>query len=82
MKKLVIRQSSSRISHLPSETYVDTVLSKNALSDYRMRERGKNTLSIMFDEHIDDKHCKFLARKLGLEITSISDHRCILSFPI
>ena len=81
MKKLVIRQSNSRISHLPSETYVDTILSKNALSDYKMRERGKNTLSILFDEHIDDKHCRYLAGKLGLEIISISSHRCILCFP-
>ena len=81
MKKLVIRQSSSRVSHLPSEVYVDTVLSKNALADYRMKERGKDTLSIMFDEHIDEKHCQYLAKKLGLEVTSLSQHRCIMCFP-
>ena len=81
MKKLVIRQSSNRFSHLPSELYVDTVLSKNAASNYRIRQRGKNTLSILFDEHMDDKDCIILAHKLGLQIQSLSDHRCILCFP-
>lgn len=81
MKKLVIRQSNSRHSHVPSELYVDTILAKNVKSNYKMKAKGKDTLSITFDDHIDSQTCKTLAKKLGLDISSMSDQRCVLVFP-
>lgn len=81
MKKLVIRQSSSRMSHIPSESYVDTILSKNIETAYKMKPRGKDTLSITFDEHIDSNTCNMLARKLGLTVSHLSNERCVLVFP-
>lgn len=81
MKKLVIRQSSSRISHLPSESYVDNFLSKHSKVSYKIKQKGKNTLSIAFDEHIDSNFCNLIAKKLSLDISSITDSRCVLVFP-
>ena len=81
MQKLVIRQSNSRISHLPSESYVDTILSRHIEVPYRMKEKGKNTLSVTFDKHISRNDCRKIATKLGLEIQCISDHRCVLASP-
>lgn len=81
MKKLVIRQSSSKISHFPSESYVDRFLSKHCEIPYKMKQMGKDTLSITFDEHIDSNFCNLIAKKLSLDISSISDSRCILVFP-
>lgn len=81
MKKLVIRQSSSRISHIPSESYVDKFLSKHSKISYKIRQKGKDSLSITFDEHIDTNFCNFIAEKLCLDILSITDSRCVLVFP-
>lgn len=81
MKKLVIRQSNSRASHIPSESYVDTILSKTIEGDYKMKAKGSDTLSITFEKHIDSQTCENLAKKLGLDISHLSDDRCVLVFP-
>lgn len=80
MKKLVIRQSNSRISHVPSKSYVDNILTQNISFPYTIKQKGTNTLSILFNEHIDENTCNMLSKKLGLEIYSLSSSRCVLIF--
>lgn len=81
MKKLVIRQSSSRMSHFPSQSYVENILDKNIDVPYSIKPKGKSTLSIMFEEHIDTDTLNTLAKKLGLKVSHDSDHRWVLYFP-